>query len=109
MRKPQVEIIVDRMEVPEKVKIQDPKVARKVVYKLHLRSIVPRKVERYQGNCDVKLEPSDEGNNDYLVIKSFGKSTFMVKGESHSTYGPQYVLSYEDFPFAELKVGQKTL
>ena len=91
VRKPQAEIIVDRMEVPEKVKIQDPKIARKVVNELHLRSIAPRKVERCQGNCGVKLEPSDEANNDYLVIKSFGKSTFMVKGESHSKYGPQYV------------------
>ena len=51
--------------------------------------------------------------------------TFMVKGESHSKYGPQYVhfqcdclkeyahrkhdLSYEEFPFAEIKVDQKTL
>ena len=74
-----------------KVKIQDPNIARKVVYELHLRSMVPRKVERCQGNCGVKLEPSDEANNDYLVVKSFGTSTFMVKGESHSKYGPRYV------------------
>lgn len=49
----------------------------------------------------------------------------MVKGESHSKYGPQYVhfqryylkeyahrehdLSYEDIPFTEIKVDQKTL
>ena len=87
--------------------------------------MVPRKVERCQGNCGVKLEPSDEANNNYLVVKSFGTSTFMVKGESHSKYSPQYVhfqrdclkeyahgkhdLSYEDFPFAEIKVDQKIL
>ena len=87
--------------------------------------MVPRKVERFQVNCSVKLEPSDEANNDYLVVKSFGTSTFMVKGESHSKYGPRYVhfqrdclkeytyrkhdLSYEDFPFTEIKVDQKTL
>ena len=50
---------------------------------------------------------------------------YLVKGESYSKYGPQYVhfqrdylknyalrkhyLSYEDFPFAEIKVDQKTL
>ena len=125
MRKPQAEIIVDRMEKLAKVKIQDPNIVRKVIYELHLRSMVPRKVERCQGNCGVKLEPSDKANNDYLVVKSFGTSTFMVKGESPSKYGPQYVhfqsdcskeyahrkhdLSYEDFPFAEIKVVQKTL
>ena len=32
VKKPQAEIIVDRMEKPEKVKIQDPNIARKVVY-----------------------------------------------------------------------------
>ena len=53
------------------------------------------------------------------------KSTFMVKGESHFKYGPQYIhsqgdclkeyahrkhdLSFEDFSFAEMKVDQKTL
>ena len=58
-------------------------------------------------------------------VKSIGTLTFMVKGESHSKYGPQYVhfqhdclkecthrkhdLLYEDFPFAEIKFDQKTL
>ena len=73
-RKPQAEIIVDRMEKPEKVKNQDPNISGTVVYKLHLRSMVPRKVERCQGNCGVKLEPSDETSNDYLVVKSFGRN-----------------------------------
>ena len=79
MRKPQTESIVDEMEKPKKVKIQDPNIAWKVVYELHLRSMVPRKVERYQGNCGVNLEPSDETKNDYLVVKSFGTSTCMVQ------------------------------
>ena len=106
-------------------KMEDHFHFRKVIYEPHLRSMVPRKVERCHGNCGVKLEPSDKANNDYLVVKSFGTSTFMVKGESHCKYGPQYVhfqsdclkeyahrkhdLSYEDFPFAEIKVVQKTL
>ena len=125
VRKPHAEIIVDRMEKPEKVKIQDLNIAWKVVYQLHLRSMIPRKVEKRHCNCGVKLEPSDEARNDHLVVKFFGTSTFMVKGESHSKYGPRYVhfqrdclkeytyrkhdLSYEDFPFTEIKVDQKTL
>ena len=116
---------MDRMEKPEEVKIQDLNIVRKVVYELYLRSMVPRKVERRQGNCSAKLEPSAEANNDYLVVKAFGTSTFMVKGESHSKYGPQYVhfqryglkkyarrkhdLSYKNFLFPEIKVDQKTL
>ena len=62
------------MEKPEKVKNQDPNISGTVVYKLHLRSMVPRKVERCQGNCGVKLEPSDEARNDYLVVKFFGRN-----------------------------------
>ena len=59
------------MEKWEKVKIQDPNIAWEVVYELDLRSIVPRKVERLQGNGSVKLEPSDEANNDFLVCKIY--------------------------------------
>ena len=44
VRKHEAEIIVDRMRKPEKVKIQDPNIAWNVVYELHLRSIVPRKL-----------------------------------------------------------------
>ena len=38
VKKPRAEIIVDRMEKPEEVKIQDLSITRKVVYELHLRS-----------------------------------------------------------------------
>ena len=79
VRKSEAEIIVDRLENLEKIQIEDPSAPRKIVYELHLRSKVPRKVERCQGNCRVKLWPADESNNDYLLVKSFGTSQFMVK------------------------------
>ena len=77
---------------------------------------------RCQGNYGVKLEAVDETNNDYLVIKSFGLSTFMIKGGDHIQnmalntfiFRKRYAhrkhdLSYEDFPFHEIKVDEKTL
>ena len=125
VRKSEAEIIVDRLENPEKIQIEDPSAPCKIVCELHLRSKVPRKVERCQGNCGVKLWPVDESNNDYLLVKSFGTSTFMVKGESRFKYGPQYIyfqsyclrehtrrkqdISYKVFPFSEIKVGATTL
>ena len=125
LRKSEAEIIVERLENPEKIQIEDPSVPRKIVYELHLRSKVPRKVERCQGNCGVKLCSVDESNNDYLLVKSFGTSTFMVKGESCFKHGPQYIhfqseclkeytrrkhdISYEVFPFSEIRVGATTL
>ena len=125
VRKPQAEIILDQMEKLEKVKILRPKHSSEGRLRTASWIMVPRKFERYQGNCGVKLEASDEANNNYLVVKSFETSTFLVKGESHSKYGPQYVhfqrhylkeyahrehdLSYDDIPFTEIKVDQKTL
>ena len=118
-------IIVDRLENPEKIQIEDPSAPRKIVYELHLRSKVLRKVERFQGNCGAKLWPVDESNNDYLLVKLFGTSTFMMKGESRFKYGPQYIhfqsdclkeytrrkhdISYEVFLFSEITVGATTL
>ena len=61
----------------------------------------------------------------YLLVKSFGTSTFMMKRESHFKYGPQYIhfqsdclkeytrrkhdISYEVFPFSEITAGATTL
>ena len=62
VRKSEAEIIVDRLENPEKIQIEDPSAPRKIVYELHLRSKVPRKVERCQGNCGVKwVEVGESG------------------------------------------------
>ena len=125
VRKSEAEIIVERSENLEKIQIEDPSAPRKIVYELHLRSKVRRKVERCQRSCGVKLWPVDESNNDYLLVKSFGTSTFMVKGESRFKYGPQYIhfqsdclkeytrrkhdIFYEVFPFCEMTVRATTL
>ena len=75
-------------------------------------------MERCQGNCGVKLKTSDDG--DYLLIKSHGPSTYTVKGETRTKYGPQYVhfnskyllecvhakrdIKFNEFPLANIKV-----
>ena len=83
-------IVVDRMEKPKKVQsIEDPNAERPLVYELFFRSMIPRLVQRYQGNCSVKLCTADEG--DYLLVKPYGTSTFSVKGETRSKYGPLYI------------------
>jgi len=56
---------------------------------MYFRSQLPRAVERCQGNCGIKLVPAEE--QDYLVIKSYGQSTYTVNGECKSKYGPQYI------------------
>ena len=55
-------------------------------------SLVSRLVQRCQGNCGVNLKPSD--NEDYLVVKSHGSTTFIVNGEEKARSGPQYVHFY---------------
>ena len=67
--------------------MEDPKLSRRVTYEL--RSMVPRLVDRRQGNCGEKLLPADE--QDYLLVKSLGRSNFFYKGENKSKYGPQYI------------------
>ena len=66
VRKGEAEIVVDRLENPEKIQIEDPSAPCKIVYQLRLRSKVPRKSERCQGNCGVKLWPVDESNNEMM-------------------------------------------
>ena len=60
-----------------------------VPYILFFRSLVQRLVQRCQENCGINLKPSD--NEDYLVVKSHGSTTFTVNGEEKTRSGPQYV------------------
>ena len=89
-RKRDADIVIDRMEKTKKVqRIEDPNAERPIVYELFFRSMVPRLVQHCQGNCGMKLCAADEG--DYLLVKSYGISTFSVKGEKRSKYGPLYI------------------
>ena len=79
-------------------------------------------MERYQGNCGIKLKTPDDG--DYLLIKSHGPSTYTVKGKTRTKYRPRYVhfysecllqfvqvkydIKYNEFPFANIKVDKLT-
>ena len=93
VRKKEPEIIIDRnnshSDRAHVMRVENPNASRPVEYQLFLRSLVPRVVERCQGNCGIKLKPAD--NRDYLLVKSHGPSTYMVKGESRTRYGPQYI------------------
>ena len=92
-------------------------------YQLFLWSLVPRLVECCQGNCGIKLKPAD--NRDYLLVKSHGPSTYMIKEESRTRYGLQHIhfkadclkecaharrdTVYDVFPFELIKVEEETL
>ena len=66
-RKETPEIFVERVQKDEKrTRIDDPNVQPKVPYVLFFRSLVPRLVQRCQGNCSINLKPSDD--EDYLVV-----------------------------------------
>ena len=61
--------------------MEDTNAKKKTVpYKLFFISLVRRQVKRWQGNCENKLKPADNG--DYLLIKSHGASSYSFKGES---------------------------
>ena len=106
----------------KKVFIEDPNSKRVIPYELFLRSLVPRQVERCQGNCGNKLKPSDNG--DYLLVKSHGPSSYTVKGETRTKYGPQYIhfrndcfreytrlkhdIIHDTFPFTIITIDQAT-
>ena len=94
----------------------DTKLPRRVTYEL--RSMVPRLVDRCQGNCGKKLLPADE--QDYLLVKSWGHSNFFYKGENKSKYGPQYIhfkeyahfkhkMHYDEFPYDLVEIDKDTL
>jgi hypothetical protein len=121
-RKTSSETIIDRLS-KDFFRVNNPHGERKVAYTIYLRSLVPRLVERCQGNCGERLRPAD--TDDYLLVRSHGPSTYMVNGEMKTKYGPQYIhfhsnclkeysmrkheKEYETFPFEIIRVDEKTL
>ena len=64
-RKPEPDVLINRIEnkgklSEKKVQIGDPNAKRMAPYKLFLRSMVLRLVEKCQGNCGNKLKPADK-------------------------------------------------
>ena len=90
-RKPDFESAFDRLDKKEKESrksftFQDLNALEKISYELFFRSMVPRLVNRCQGNCGDKLLPADK---DYLVVKSRGRISFMNRqGEMDSKLCP---------------------
>ena len=83
----QTEVIVDRQA--KRIRVKDPNCEQKNPFELFFRSLVPRLVEKCQGNCGQILSQSKvEG---YLLIKSNGSTIFLVNGEERTKIGPQYV------------------
>ena len=123
-RKGTPEIFVERVQKDEKrTRIDHPNVQPQVPYVLFFRSLVPRLVQRCQRNCGINLKPSD--NEDYLVVKSHGSTTFTVNGEEKTRSGPQYVhfknvclkehaylkhnTRYDQFPLNLITIDKNTL
>ena len=128
-RKPDFESAHDWQDKKEKESrksftFQDPNASEKISCELFFRSMVPRLVNRCQGNCGYKLFPV--GKEDYLVVKSRGRISFMNKqGEMDSKLCPLYIhfkaeclkeyarrihdVHYEAFPFSEITFGKDTL
>ena len=50
-----------------------------VPYVLFFPSLAPRIVQRWQWNCGINLKLSD--NENYLVVKSYGSTTYTVNGD----------------------------
>ena len=88
-RKPAPEIFIDLVPVEENVKVHNPNAEEPTVYELHLRSKVPRRVERRQRNSGKKLILSS--NEDYLLVKSYGPTSYMHDGKIKPKYEPQYI------------------
>ena len=69
---------------------QDPNALEQISNELYFRSMVPRLVNRCQGNCGDKLFPDDKEN--YLVEKSRGRISFMnEQGQMDSKLCPLYI------------------
>ena len=83
--------------------------------------MVPRLVQRCQ-KCGIKLCTADK--RDYLLVKSYGTSTFPVEGEAHSKYGPlnihfkreclkeyahQKHVFYKEFPLSLVMINKAAL
>ena len=125
--KKELEILIDRdnsdSDRAQVMRVENPNASQPIEYQIFLRSLVPRLLECCQGNCGIKLKSSD--NRDYLSVKFHGPSTCMVKGESRTRYGPQYIhfkgdcpkkyahakqdTVYDVFPFELTKVEKETL
>ena len=94
-RKPDFKIAFDRLDKKEKESrksftFQDPNALEKISYELFFRSMVPRLVNRCQGNFGDKLFPAEK--EDYLVVKSRGRISFMNKqGKMNSKAYPLYI------------------
>lgn len=77
MKKQSPEVFINQTECDKKRKrIDDPSAVPEIHFKLFFRSKVPGIVERYQGNYDKKLIPSEM--EDYLVVKLHKNSMFTV-------------------------------
>ena len=126
-RKPEPDVLINRLENKgkrsgKKVQIEDPNAKRTVPYELFFRSLVPRQVERCQGNFGNKLKPAHNG--DYLLIKLHDPFSYSFKGESKTKYGPQYIhfknnclkeyaylkhdVTYEKFPLSVITFDKLT-
>ena len=116
----ETEVIVDRHA--KRSRIENPNCEPDIPFELFFRSLVPRLVEKCQGNCGQKLSQSNE--EDYLLIKSNGP-TFLVNGEERTKVGLQYVhfnqkclkeylrrkrnVQVEEFPYERIIIDRKTL
>ena len=75
--------------VVKTILFNDPNTIPPITYELHLRSHLPRMMSKCQGNCGEKIPTSDK--EDFLLVKSFGRIQFSLKGEKHTKYGPLYI------------------
>ena len=125
-RKPHFESAFDQLDKEEKesrksLTFQDPNALEKISHELLFCSIVPRLVNRCQGNCGDKFFPADK--EDYLVVKSCGRISSMnrqgemdsklyihFKAECLKEYARRvHDVHYEAFPFSEITFGKDTL
>ena len=75
------EIFIERVQKDEKrTTTDDTNFQPQVSYFLFFRSLVPRIVQRCQRKCGINLKALD--NEDYLVVKSHGSTTFTRNGEA---------------------------
>ena len=74
------EIFIERVKKDEKrITINDTNFQPQVSYFLFFWSLVPQIVQRCQRKCGINLKAPD--NEDYLVVKSHGSTTFTRNGE----------------------------
>ena len=114
-RKPEPDVLINRLENKEK------RSEKKGAYR-RSKCKKNKVLERCQGNCGNKVKSSDNG--DYLLVKSHGPSSYSVKGESRTKYGPPYIhfkndcskeyahlkhdVKYEKFPLSIITIDKLT-